>query len=172
MLDSVNMEQTRCDVANLLAEDAGIMVGTLAEQLNVSEAQVTFALPDEMVVSVSAEYAQTILEALPSWGKVTTIVHSCGSVFEVKATFPKGKFAYGYYNLMGRDGELHGHLRIDLITYIAFVSKPFRKSDSHYIGFYDAQGGCMFKVYLGRDEHRRLFEHQVVNFQDLKKELS
>ena len=35
MLDSVNMEQTRCDVANLLAEDAGIMVGTLAEQLNV-----------------------------------------------------------------------------------------------------------------------------------------
>lgn len=41
----------------------------------------------------------------------------------VKAPFPKGKDARGYYNLMGRDGELHGHLKLDNVAGIALVSK-------------------------------------------------
>jgi hypothetical protein len=125
-----------------------------------------------MVTRVAGEHAQVILEQLPEWGSVTTIVHSFGSIFETKANFPKGKQAHGYYNLMGKEGELHGHLRLDLMEHIALVSKSFRGLESHYIGFFDAQGNCVFKVYLGRDKKRQLFPNQVEAFTQLKKEFA
>ncbi|MGR5147230.1 ChuX/HutX family heme-like substrate-binding protein [Photobacterium alginatilyticum] len=63
------------------------------------------AFPDELVVSVPGENAKAILEDLSTWGPVTTIVHSMGFIFEVKAPFTKGKEARGHYNLMGnQDG--------------------------------------------------------------------
>ncbi len=91
-----------------------------------------------------------------------------GSIFEVKAPFPKGKLARGYYNLMGKEGELHGHLRLDLVEHIALVSKPFMGQESYFIGFFAAQGECVFKVYLGRDKQRNLYPEQIEKFQQLK----
>ncbi len=159
-------------VTAALAEDIATPVSSLSEQLGISEGAITLALPEDMMTRVSGEHAQIILEQLPTWGKVTTIVHSFGSIFETKANFPKGKVAHGYYNLMGRDGELHGHLRLDLIEHITFVSKPFRAMESHYIGFFNANGDCVFKVYVGRDKKRQLFPQQVEAFMQMKKEFA
>ncbi len=85
-------------VEELLAKQPMLSVTEIADSLALSEAEVTFALPNEMVVGVDGKLAESILQQLPLWGKVTTIVHSQGSIFEVKAPFPKGKNAHGYYN--------------------------------------------------------------------------
>ena len=172
MYTTCSEAEVKQKVAAALLEDATIPVSSMSEQLGLNEGAITFALPEEMVTRVAGEHAQVILEQLPEWGSVTTIVHSFGSIFETKANFPKGKQAHGYYNLMGREGELHGHLRLDLMEHIALVSKSFRGLESHYIGFFDAQGNCVFKVYLGRDKKRQLFPNQVEAFTQLKKEFA
>ncbi|RXJ74527.1 heme utilization cystosolic carrier protein HutX [Veronia nyctiphanis] len=164
--------QTRQEVADYLSKDADTPVSMMAESLGRSEGQVTLALPDDMVKTVDGNHAQYVLEALPEWGKVTTIVHSFGSIFEAKATFPKGKVAHGFYNLMGKDGELHGHLRLENVQHVCFVSKPFRGMESHYIAFFTEGLECVFKIYLGRDKKRQLLEGQVEKFYALKKELT
>nr|WP_245680691.1 heme utilization cystosolic carrier protein HutX [Veronia pacifica] len=157
-------------VAEYLEKDQDTPVSMMADSLGKTEGEITLALPKNLVKVASAEHAQAILESLPDWGKVTTIVHSFGSIFEAKASFPKGKAAHGFYNLMGKEGELHGHLRLDLVRYIAFVSKPFRGMESHYIAFFTEDLGCMFKVYLGRDKKRQLIEGQVEKYEALKEE--
>ncbi|MEZ8140421.1 HuvX protein [Enterovibrio norvegicus FF-33] len=159
-------------VADYLAEDVHTPVSNMVESLKLTEGEITLALPQEMIARAEGELSQGILEVMPKWGKVTTIVHSGGSVFEFKAPFPKGKFAHGYYNLMGKEGQLHGHLRLDLVSDIVFVSKPFRGSESHYIGFFDSTGHCVFKIYLGRDKKRQLFPEQIELFNAMKQELA
>lgn len=157
-------------VVDLLENEPGLLPSDIAKQLNVSEAEVVKSLPQEMATMVDGCHAQTMLEGLVGFGDVTTIIHSFGSIFEVKAPFPKGKLAHGYYNLMGRNGELHGHLKLDLISDIALVSKPFRGTESHYFGFFDKDGHSIFKIYLGRDKKRQLFTEQVSTFASLKQQ--
>lgn len=173
MFQKHSFEEVKNQVEQILNQSPEMTVAQISSDMEISEAEVTLALPEEMVVKAQGIDAQTLLAMLPEWGRVTTIIHSQGSIFEVKAPFPKGKFAHGYYNLMGGDeGQLHGHLQLDLIEIIAFVSKPFHKMESHYIGFYDAQGRCVFKVYLGRDNKRRLLTPQVEKFAQLKRDFS
>lgn len=172
MYTTCSETEVKHKVNEALAKDTATPVSEMSHQLGLSEGAITFALPDEMVTRVSGEHAQTILEQLPEWGNVTTIVHSFGSIFESKARFPKGKLAHGYYNLMGKEGELHGHLRLDLVQHIAFVSKPFRGMESHYIGFFNGEGDCVFKVYVGRDKKRQLLTEQVETFMQMKTEFA
>lgn len=166
------MEALKQQVAQLIEQEPKLLPAAIAEKLNVSEFEAVAALPEEMVALVEGEQAQSILESLVGFGPVTTIVHSFGSIFEVKAPFPKGKVARGYYNLMGREGELHGHLKLDNIKNIALVSKPFMGRESHYFGFFCESGNNVFKVYLGRNEKRELIEEQVVTFKQWQKEFS
>ncbi|WP_086984327.1 heme utilization cystosolic carrier protein HutX [Vibrio aphrogenes] len=164
--------QLQQKVSQLIESDPNILPSSLAQNFNVSEGEIISVLPKEMVTVISGDHAQSILESIVGWGPVTTIVHSFGSIFEIKAPFPKGKIAHGYYNLMGRSGELHGHLRLDLITHVALVSKPFRGKESYYFGFFDSDGNSIFKIYLGRDEKRVLYADQVEKFQQMKLELT
>lgn len=164
------MESLKQQVAQLIEQEPKLLPAAIAEQLNVSEFEAVAALPDEMVALVGGEQAQAVLESLVGFGPVTTIVHSFGSIFEVKAPFPKGKVARGYYNLMGREGELHGHLKLDNVKNIALVSKPFMGRESHYFGFFCEAGNNIFKVYLGRNEKRELIEEQVTKFKQWQQE--
>ncbi len=168
MFSTYSLETMKEKVAAVLADAPKLHAGAIAEKLEVTEGEVVLAFPDELVVTLPGEVAKNILEDLPSWGPVTTIVHSMGSIFEVKAPFPKGKEARGYYNLMGKDGELHGHLRLDLVAQVALVSKAFMGQESYFIGFFAKTGECVFKVYLGRDKQRKLFPEQIEKFQLLK----
>ncbi|MGR5115267.1 heme utilization cystosolic carrier protein HutX [Photobacterium damselae] len=168
MFSTITQQELKQQVEQLLEQDPALHAMSLAEQLKVTEGEVVLSFPESMVSHLPGKLAQSILEQLPQWGPVTTIVYSMGSIFEVKAPFPKGKEARGYYNLMGRDGELHGHLRLDLVSDIALVSKPFMGQESYFIGFFAAQGECVFKVYLGRDKKRQLFPEQIEMFKKLK----
>ncbi|TBT14613.1 heme utilization cystosolic carrier protein HutX [Vibrio parahaemolyticus] len=166
------MESIKQQVEALLEQEPQLLPAAMAERLGVTEFDVVAALPQEMVAIAPGEQAQTILESLVGFGPVTTIVHSFGSIFEVKAPFPKGKVARGYYNLMGREGELHGHLKLDNVKNIALVSKPFMGRESHYFGFFSECGRNIFKVYLGRDEKRELIAEQVTAFRAMQAELN
>ncbi|HAS6642103.1 TPA: heme utilization cystosolic carrier protein HutX [Vibrio parahaemolyticus] len=166
------MELIKQQVEVLLEQEPQLLPAAMAERLGVTEFDVVAALPQEMVAIAPGEQAQTILESLVGFGSVTTIVHSFGSIFEVKAPFPKGKVARGYYNLMGREGELHGHLKLDNVKNIALVSKPFMGRESHYFGFFSECGSNIFKVYLGRDEKRELIAEQVTAFRAMQAELN
>ena len=155
-------------VKKLVEDEPRMLPSEIAEQLNITEAQTVFSFKKEMCTHIDGTQAELLLDELSNWGDVTTIMHSEGSIFEVKASFPKGKIAHGYYNLMGKKGELNGHLRLDLITDIALISKPFRGNESYYFGFFSEQGKNIFKVYLGRDKKRQLLADQVEKFNKLK----
>ncbi|MDP4494230.1 heme utilization cystosolic carrier protein HutX [Vibrio sp. AH4] len=164
------MESLQIKVAQLLEQQPTLLPAAMAELLAVTEFDIINSLPQEMVAVVDGAQAQTILESLPAWGPVTTIMTVAGCIFEVKAPFPKGKLARGYYNLMGREGELHGHLKLENISHVALVSKPFMGRESHYFGFFTAQGENAFKIYLGRDEKRELLPEQVARFKAMQQQ--
>lgn len=158
-------------VCDILEKEPSLLPAEIAAQLSVSEGDVVKSMPANLSSWVDGKHVQTIFETVAEWGPVTAIVHSGGSIFEVKAPFPKGKVAYGYYNLMGRSGEMHGHLKLENMAAAAFVSKPFRGKESHYIGFFTADGESVFKIYLGRNEKRELFPEQIDAFNKLKEQL-
>ncbi|MCU8167488.1 heme utilization cystosolic carrier protein HutX [Vibrio vulnificus] len=166
------MNSLQQQVAELLQQEPTLLPAAMAERLSVTELDIVQSLPQDMAVLVKGELAQSILENLVDFGPVTTIVHAFGSIFEVKAPFPKGKEARGYYNLMGKQGELHGHLKLDNVVAVALVSKPFMGKESHYFGFFSASGENIFKIYLGRDEKRELFPEQVARFRSMQNEFA
>ncbi len=155
-------------IQTLLEQDPSAHPSSIATQLAVSEWEVVRHLPAELMTQVPSDQAEVLLAELAGWGPVTTIVESDGSIFEVKAPFPKGKTARGYYNLMGRDGEMHGHLRLDNVVGIALVSKLFMGKEGHSFQFFGHSGRCIFKIYLGRDEQRQLLPDQVERFMALR----
>ncbi|NAW65532.1 heme utilization cystosolic carrier protein HutX [Photobacterium halotolerans] len=168
MFEKFSLAALKTQVGAMLEENPNLHAVLIAEQLGVTEGEIILALPDELVTHIAGEHAQAILEALPEWGMMTTIVHSMGSIFEVKAPFPKGKEARGYYNLMGKAGEMHGHLKLDRVSDVVLVSKPVQGNESYFIGFLADNGECIFKIYLGRDEKRQLIPEQVEKFNALK----
>lgn len=157
-------------VAALLAENPNMITLEIAAQLQRPEGEILCALPPEFVRLFSAERAEEILQAISQWGTFTTIVEKEGSIFEIKDRFPSGMIARGYYNLNMKDeeGALHGHLKLDSIGQIAFVSLPFRGKESYNIAFIAHNGQTVFKVYLGRDDKRQLFPEQVEKFKSFQ----
>ena len=59
-----------------------------------------------------------------------------------------------YFNLSGGSG-LGGHLKIDDLGHICFLSLPFMGLESHSVQFFNAAGTVLFSVYVGR-ENRQL----------------
>ncbi|WP_442957543.1 heme utilization cystosolic carrier protein HutX [Photobacterium sp. 53610] len=168
VFEKFSLAELKTKVGTMLEENPNLHAVLMAETLEVTEGEIIMALPDELVTRISGNHAQSILEMLPEWGVMTTIVHSMGSIFEVKAPFPKGKEARGFYNLMGKPGEMHGHLKLDWVSDVVLVSKPMRGNESYFIGFLAENGECIFKIYLGRDEKRQLIPQQVEKFNALK----
>lgn len=153
-------------VADYLAQNPNAITLEIAEQLQQPEGHILISLPEMFVKLFDASRAEEILTEISQWGTFTTIIEKEGSIFEIKDRFPSGIFGRGYYNLNMKDeeGALHGHLKLNNIAHIAFVSLPFRGKESYNIAFIAHNGQTIFKVYLGRDEQRQLFPEQVEKF--------
>lgn len=165
------MSATTETIRQHLIDNPSAMPSQIATELKVSEFEVVSALPSEQLALLPTSEKDALLVSLPEWGNMTTIVSVSGSIFEFKGTFPKGKYAHGYYNLITKGDGLHGHLKLDDISAIALISKPFRGTESHSINFFGSAGEVVFKVYLGRDKKRVLLPEQVTRFNALKAEL-
>lgn len=155
-------------IASMLADNPKMMPAQIAEEFGISELDVIKQLPKEQVHLLPLEQLDSLFEDLPSWGNVTTIITSSGSIFEVKGDFPKGKYGHGYYNLRSKGDGLHGHMKFDAITAIGLVSRPFMGQESHAIYLFGQKGEVIFKIYLGRDKKRVLNPEQVERFNALK----
>ncbi|RPA51213.1 heme utilization cystosolic carrier protein HutX [Shewanella vesiculosa] len=166
------MTESIDNIQRYLMNNPDAMPSQVATDLKVTEWQVVSALPQEQVTLLPLPEKDSLLTSLAEWGPMTTIIAVSGSVFEFKGPFPRGKYAHGYYNLITKGDGLHGHLKLDHVSAIALVSKPFRGNESHSINFFGAQGEMIFKVYLGRDKQRRLLADQVVRFNALKARVS
>ncbi|ART83691.1 HuvX protein [Oceanisphaera profunda] len=160
-------ELTR-QVRALLTAEPKLRPADMARRLSISEWELVSRLPSELIFTLPGSVAQTVLERVSQWGRVTTIVEVAGSIFEVKAPIPSGRTGYGYYNLQAEFGELDGHLKLDAVANISLQSKPHRGKEAYAIVFYDDQGHTIFKIYLGRDERVVLFPEQVTQFNELK----
>ncbi|WP_409522758.1 heme utilization cystosolic carrier protein HutX [Nitrincola sp. MINF-07-Sa-05] len=140
----------------------------VARHLGCSEWEVICSLPDELATCLEGEVAQSLLQRMAGWGPVTTIVEVEGSIFEFKGSLPAGSLAYGYYNLFGQPGQMHGHLKLDAVSHIALISKPLRGKEAYAVSFFSNAGACIFKVYLGRDTQGVILHNQRLEFEKLK----
>ena len=154
-----------------LAENPGGVLESTAGQHGLSLQAVVELLPQEMWATVPGDLFVEVMEDLTTWGKVTVIAHTPDIILEVEGEVPPGKLGHGFYNLHG-DSPIGGHLRAGNCAAISFLRRPFMGKESVSIQFFNAAGGSMFKVFVGRDENRALKPDQVERFEQLKARLS
>jgi putative heme utilization carrier protein HutX len=109
-----------------------------------------------------------LLRALPELGNTTTVVLHGGCVFEFKGPFPPGTEAEGHYNLDGPTPGFHGHLRLETMAGVRFQDRPHRGRASYAFVFENDKGGCLFKVFLGRDSDGEIIKSQLNFFRQLR----
>ena len=154
------------DLRAYMADNPGAVIEDVARERNVTPRAVIEALPSSMVRLGGGEHFAAAMQDIAAWGEVTLIVHTDDAIFEFPGAIPAGEIGRGYFNLMQPKG-LHGHLRHERCAAIAFVERPFMGKTSAFVAFVNADGGIMFKVFVGRDEQRELKQDQLERFRKL-----
>jgi heme iron utilization protein len=158
------------DLRRILAADPGALFERLAKEHSVTLREVVAAMPAEMRRFVPGDKFADAMVDIASWGDVTVIIHTDDGIMEFTGPVPRGAIARGYFNLMGSTG-FHGHLRHDRCAAIGFIERPFMQRPSASILFFNVEGGCMFKVFVGRDETGALKADQLTAFRTLAERL-
>lgn len=136
----------------------------IAGQYNTTLLEVVKHLPSHTLVA--GDKFDTVWDTVCEWGKVTTLVHSADVILEFTGELPSGFHRHGYFNLRGKKG-MTGHIKAENCTHIALVERKFMAMDTASILFFNAAGNAMFKIFLGRDDHRQLQAEQVDAFRTL-----
>jgi len=158
-------------VMEMVSKNPSQSTGAMAKELEISEMDVIRNLPEDMVKEVSKDRFDEIIAEVSTWGVLTVIVQNESTILEVKAPFPVGTYGHGFYNLQSKDTPVGGHIRTDDLSAVFFVSKPFMGLESYSIQFFNNTGNAMFKLYLGRDENRRIIQEHMEKFIKLKNKL-
>ncbi|MDA9466416.1 heme utilization cystosolic carrier protein HutX [Bradyrhizobium sp. CCBAU 53415] len=154
------------DLRAHMADNPCAAIEDVARERKVTPRAVIEALPSAMMRIGGGEHFVAAMQDLAEWGEVTLIVHTDDAIFEFTGPIPAGEIGRGYFNLMQPKG-LHGHLRHERCAGVAFVERPFMGKTSAFIAFLNANGGIMFKVFVGRDETRALRADQLARFRQL-----
>lgn len=168
--DLCREEELSQALASSLAEKKPWTLASLAQEYKLTEKEVAKNLPEDMCAFTSGKHFIQVWEALVSWEKATLIVQHKSHVFEVKCQVPVGKPGHGYYNIMGEEG-LGGHIKVDAITDIAFLSMPFMGLESYSVQFFNAEGEVAFALYAGRENHKIILSVKE-SFLKLKQKLA
>ena len=136
----------------------------IAGQYNTTLLEVVKHLPSHTLVA--GDKFDTVWDTVCEWGKVTTLVHSADVILEFTGELPSGFHRHGYFNLRGKKG-MTGHIKAENCTHIALAERKFMAMDTASILFFNAAGNAMFKIFLGRDDHRQLLAEQVDAFRTL-----
>lgn len=158
------MSSLKQQVADFIEKNPNAITFSIAKELEQPEGTVILNLPDQFVRLIPAERAQELMESLPTWGEFMTLIIKEGCIFEIEGAFPEGSFGRNYYNLKHGQGTIGGHLKLESIAHIAFVSFPFHGMESYNIAFIAHSGDVIFNLYLTRDEERNLLPEQVEKF--------
>ena len=136
----------------------------IASQYHTTLLEVVKNLPSHTLVT--GDKFDTVWDTVAEWGKVTTLVHTADVILEFTGELPSGFHRHGYFNLRGKKG-MTGHIKAENCTHIALVERKFMAMDTASILFFNAAGSAMFKIFLGRDDHRQLLSEQVDAFRTL-----
>lgn len=136
----------------------------IAGQYDTTLLEVVKNLPSHTLVA--GDKFDTVWDTVAEWGKVTTLVHTADVILEFTGELPSGFHRHGYFNLRGKKG-MTGHIKAENCTHIALVERKFMAMDTASILFFNAAGSAMFKIFLGRDDHRQLLSEQVDAFRTL-----
>lgn len=152
-----------------IAENPTGALEDIAARAGATPLQVLDALPEGEVVSLPGSLFAEVMEDITNWGEITFIVNTPNIIFEVKAPLGHGKIGHGMFNL--HDKAIGGHIHYQKCQRIAFVRRKFFGMDTASVQFYAEDGGCMFKIYLGRDEDRALKPRQIAAMDALQQRL-
>jgi heme iron utilization protein len=155
------------ELREIISANPGVVFEDAAREHMCRRARSSRRCPRQCDDSRRARPSSTLWSDISSWGDVTIIVHTEDGIMEFGGPIPKGQVARGYFNLMGRTG-FHGHLRHERCAGIAFVERPFMGRTSCLLVFLNADGGIMFKVFVGRDESGELKADQLEKFRALR----
>jgi putative heme iron utilization protein len=144
----IKNKKLREQIENMVKEDPNKNVYNISREMGLPERAVMECLPGEMAWRVKASAFDEITEEVATWGPVL--------------------IAKGFYNIIGREGPAGGHFKIDHLSAIYFVEKPFMGLPSLSIQFFNLKGDPMFKVYVGRDKDRKLLPEQEEKFKQLR----
>ncbi|HKS32436.1 MAG TPA: heme utilization cystosolic carrier protein HutX [Enterobacteriaceae bacterium] len=152
-----------------LATDPDGTLEAVADRYNTTLLDVVQHLP--AFTLTGGDSFDTVWDTVCEWGNVTTLVHTADVILEFTGELPSGFHRHGYFNLRGRNG-MTGHIKAENCAHIALVERKFMGMDTASILFFNTAGSAMFKIFLGRDEHRQLLTAQVDAFRSLAKTLS
>ena len=151
-------------LAEFLKTEPDGTLEAIAAQYNTTLLEVVKNLPSHTLVT--SDKFDTVWDTVCEWGKVTTLVHSADVILEFTGELPSGFHRHGYFNLRGKKG-MTGHIKAENCSHIALVERKFMAMDTASILFFNAAGSAMFKIFLGRDDHRQLLGEQVDAFRTL-----
>lgn len=156
-------------IAEALAATPHAALEDIARAANTTPLAVLEALPAKDVTALPGSLMVEVLEEMADWGEITLVVNTGPVILEAKAPLQGGSVAQGMYNFKGK--PIGGHVRIDACARIAFVRRKLFGIETRSVQFYDTAGGCMFKVYLGRDASRQMRPAQIAAFDALENRL-
>ncbi|AAM84134.1 heme utilization cystosolic carrier protein HutX [Yersinia pestis] len=165
---NTSSSMNRSPLAEFLATQPDGTLEQIAQDYQVSVLDVVRALPERVLVG--AEHFDRIWDSMTEWGDVTTLVHTADVILEHKGPLPSGTHRHGYFNLRSKQG-LSGHIRAQNCQAIALLERPFMGMATASVQFFNQQGEVMFKVYVGRDEHRQLRADGLAAFHQLAQQL-
>ncbi|TCO73260.1 heme utilization cystosolic carrier protein HutX [Rhodovulum euryhalinum] len=153
-----------------LAAHPGSALEDIATRTGASFAEVLACLPMDEAVLVPGTAFEEIMAEIARWGEITLVMNTGDVILEAKGDLPPGSVAQGFFNLHGK--PIGGHIRAGACAQVAFVARSLFGMDTRSVQFLDAQGGCLFKIYLGRDANRALIPAQVAAFETLRDRLA
>ncbi|MGO2305623.1 MAG: heme utilization cystosolic carrier protein HutX [Providencia sp.] len=136
----------------------------IAKQYDTTLFEVVKNLPTHALTE--GESFDLVWDSVQKWGNVTTLVHTNDVILEFSGELPSGFHRHGYFNLRGKKG-MTGHIKAENCTHIALVERKFMGMDTASILFFNQSGNAMFKIFLGRDDHRQLLPEQLNAFRSL-----
>ncbi len=166
-MKNVDMELQE-KLVEYLKDNKSLMLGGMAEKFNVNDWKIAESLPYELSGIASAEKFDEIWEELTKWQKCTFLMMHLGTALELQGTIPMGKHGHGYFNVSHADGGcISGHLKVDDLKGIAFISLNGKERGSMHIAFFNNDEEIKFAIFAGR-ENRELIPSVKESFFAMK----
>ncbi len=155
-------------IRQAIAEKPDGILESLAGQFAVPIQTVVECLPADHLARIDGSRFVDVLTDISEWGDIIFIVHTKDAIVEFSGPMPKGKIGHGMYNLQDGGLGLSGHLRPENCKSILLVRRPFMGMETMSVQFFNAEGETIFKIYVGRDEQRKLKTDQIERFNRLE----
>ena len=148
MTDTHALGDLKKMVRDALQADPNIKALSLAQQLNVKEAQALGAYPQSCCAELDALRAEQLIRELEKLGRAHVVVNSGAAIMETFGEFKNFSTAGPYLNVSSRD--LHMHIYVKRIAKIFAVKKPLDVSaePNCSLQFFNSEGDSAFKVFI------------------------